>query len=350
MDYYASLFASKVSGGGGGGGSAVLINKNINANGTYNASSDNADGYKKVVVDVPNPSAGTLSITANDTYDVTDYASVEVDVPTGITPSGTKSITANGTYDVTTYESADVDVPVGWTSDGIAQNLEPNGAVTLSGSVSSIAKRAFMLKPITSISGSEVTFIDDSAFEGCSSLASVSFPSLVEIKAGVFRQCTSLQTLSLPSLTTLGIDNIRQCANLVSVSIPNAAKLPSNTFYDNGKMTSVDVSSVTETANGAFQQCYALEFLDFPMLTKIGASTFYNTRKLSTLVLRSQNVVTLDNVNAFTNTAITGYNSGSGTIYVPSSLISSYQTASNWSNIYGQGHVTFAAIEGSAYE
>lgn len=37
----------------GGGGSATLINKTIDANGVYNASSDNADGYKKVTVELP---------------------------------------------------------------------------------------------------------------------------------------------------------------------------------------------------------------------------------------------------------------------------------------------------------
>lgn len=41
------------SGGGGGGGSATLIEKSITTNGTYNASDDNADGYSKVMVNVP---------------------------------------------------------------------------------------------------------------------------------------------------------------------------------------------------------------------------------------------------------------------------------------------------------
>ena len=39
--------------GGGGGGEAVLVNKTVSANGTYNASADNADGYKQVTVSIP---------------------------------------------------------------------------------------------------------------------------------------------------------------------------------------------------------------------------------------------------------------------------------------------------------
>lgn len=43
--------------GGGGGSSATLITKEITANGTYNASSDSADGYSSVTVNVPTPAA-----------------------------------------------------------------------------------------------------------------------------------------------------------------------------------------------------------------------------------------------------------------------------------------------------
>lgn len=51
MSFYDILFAKKLS--GGGGGSATLIQKSITANGTYDASTDGADGYSSVDVNVP---------------------------------------------------------------------------------------------------------------------------------------------------------------------------------------------------------------------------------------------------------------------------------------------------------
>lgn len=53
---------------------------------------------------------GTKSITSNGTYDVTEYASAEVNI-SGITPTGTLEVTKNGTYDVTEYASAEINVP-----------------------------------------------------------------------------------------------------------------------------------------------------------------------------------------------------------------------------------------------
>lgn len=48
--------------GGGGGGSATLITKTITENGTYNASSDSADGYSSVTVNVPTPAAVAMNV------------------------------------------------------------------------------------------------------------------------------------------------------------------------------------------------------------------------------------------------------------------------------------------------
>lgn len=54
---------------------------------------------------------GVENITTNGEHDVAWKTKVNVNVPTGITPSGTKSITENGTYDVTQFAQAEVNVP-----------------------------------------------------------------------------------------------------------------------------------------------------------------------------------------------------------------------------------------------
>ena len=86
----------KLASGGGGSTPATLIEKNISANGTYNASSDIADGYSKVVVSVsPNLQNKSITIEENSSiiiqkdsnYDGLGTVSVTVDVPTP-TPTG----------------------------------------------------------------------------------------------------------------------------------------------------------------------------------------------------------------------------------------------------------------------
>lgn len=89
------------SGGGGGGGEAVLVNKTISANGTYLPSADSADGYKKVVVNVPAPTLTTKTITANGTYAAADdnadgYSSVTVNAPTGAQLIASGTFTGDG--------------------------------------------------------------------------------------------------------------------------------------------------------------------------------------------------------------------------------------------------------------
>ena len=86
---------------GGGGGSATLIEKTITANGEYNASSDNADGYSQVNVNVPN------TYTAEDEGKVVDNGAL---VAQTAMPS---EVTENGTIDTTLYNSVNVNVPSG---------------------------------------------------------------------------------------------------------------------------------------------------------------------------------------------------------------------------------------------
>lgn len=61
--------------------------KSITANGTYTAQSDNLNGYSSVTVNVPSSASGTLNITQNGVYDVSQYASADVSVSGGGAPS-----------------------------------------------------------------------------------------------------------------------------------------------------------------------------------------------------------------------------------------------------------------------
>lgn len=97
-----------------GGAEAVIVSKNITANGTYNASSDNADGYDPVTVNVPSKTIVSKSITTNGTYNASSdnadgYNPVTVSVPGPTIVS--KNITANGTYNASS-DSADGYNPV----------------------------------------------------------------------------------------------------------------------------------------------------------------------------------------------------------------------------------------------
>ncbi len=69
-----------------------------------------------------------------------------------------------------------------------------------------------------------VTAIGDSAFYGCSSLASIEIPSSVtSIGSNAFYKCSSLTSIEIPSsVTSIGEWAFARCSNLTSVEIPSS--------------------------------------------------------------------------------------------------------------------------------
>jgi hypothetical protein len=95
-----------------------------------------------------------------------------------------------------------------------------------------------------------------------------------------------------------------------------------------------------------FWKCISLEFIDLPQtIATIAIFGFEMCSALKTIVIRRTSICNLASANAFNGTPFR--NGQGGTVYVPQTLISSYQNGTNWSALES---VTFLPIEGSPYE
>ena len=157
----------------------------------------------------------------NDYYSYDEYAG-EVIIPSTVTYNGT-------TYSVTSIGI--------WAFDGCSSLT----SVTIPNSVTSIGDYAFEdCSSLTSVTiGNSVTSIGDHAFYDCSSLTSITIPnSVTNIGDYAFSWCTSLTSVTIPnSVTSIGDDAFYACSSLTTITIPN---------------------SVTSIGDGAFYHCSSL--------------------------------------------------------------------------------------------
>lgn len=149
----------------------------------------------------------------------------------------------------------------------------------------------------------------------------------------------SIERFEDNEIKEIGLYGLSHCSNLTTVIVPNIEIFGTYSLTFNRSLRQVYAPQLKEAGTGCFYECSSLEALDFTSLNKIVNQTFKNCTILKSLIIRNTEAVcVLVGINSFEETPIAN---GTGFIYVPSSLLSAYQTATNWSVYASQ----FRALE-----
>lgn len=251
------------------------------------------------------------------------------------------SVTENGTYTPSSGHAFS-EVTVNVSGGGGGGHEDEDGIIdrTISGTyinnrATKIGKYAFYIcSSLTAVSFSLCTTIGSSAFYLCNNLAAVSFPLCTTINGSAFYGCSSLSAASFPLCTTIYETVFYGCNNLTTISFPACTYLSNNAFYMCSKLTVANFPVCSQINSSAFQGCSVMTTVSFPECTRIFQSVFRACTKLLSAYFLGSSVPTLSNSNAFISTPIAGYTASTGgvvgSIYVKASLLTAFQSATNW--------------------
>ena len=250
-----------------------------------------------------------------------------------------------------------------WTQDGFADAIEE------------IQSGGYTLEQISSPKFLAMT-TQNVVFTGTSLQPGI-FAGNTYIKTFVGNNIINLSSDMWPDGYSNPTKQFRNCSNLESVSIPLVTNFnrTDNIFENCTALKNVNITwgNVTNLATSFFSNCPALELytLVMPKLNSnvwghcfkgvtnlttfdgyygaAGNQSIYNNSfentSISIIILRrTAGIISLGNINAFNGTPFASNGVG-GTLYVPSALISTYQSATNWATILGYTNNSIKSIE-----
>ena len=161
------------------------------------------------------------------------------------------------------------------------------------------------------------------AFINCFGLSQIVAPNLTSVGNEVFEDCSSISEINLSEVTYIGSQAFFDCINLRSINIPKCLNISGYAFARCYLLSQISLPECNTISDNAFYFCSNLTHLELPMCSYLGYQVFYACSSLSRVTLGYSSVVKLKSSNAFSYT--------SALIYVPSSLVSAYKSASEWS-------------------
>ena len=181
--------------------------------------------------------------------------------------------------------------------------------------------KCFDLKKVD-MSASNVTKLNNSTFDSCSSLKKVILPKNLEsIGEAAFSKCRVIEEIDLPeSIKYIGEEAFNGCFSLKQIKLPNIERIEREAFCNCYNLKNVDFPStlcyigdsafehceglkkidlsntkIELISNGAFSYCTSLEEIKLPdTLEKIGECAFSRCNSMSNIIL-PKNLKIIDN-------------------------------------------------------
>ena len=173
------------------------------------------------------------------------------------------------------------------------------------------------------------TSIGNNAFSGFTGIQFARIPNTVlSIGNNAFRNCSAMTECQIPyGTTSIGNNAFNNCISLMYVDIPSTVTSIGESAYANClnfQYVSIP-SSITSIPNDCFFNCDGLSDIELPSsITSIGGYAFGNCSGLYSVTVLATTPPTLG-VYAFDGTNI------DLKIYVPSTAVNTYKSATNWS-------------------
>lgn len=281
---------------------------------------------------VPSTSSATRIL-----YDSSNISSIEIDGTTlnSVTTSYTFSTTGTNTVKYTLTDNTSI-------SDSTFMGCSRLTCVTIPRSVTSIGintlSNCSMLESITVASDNTsydsrdncnaiIETASNTLIVGCKN--TIIPNSVTSIGGGAFNGSSSLTTITIPnSVTSISDAAFAGCSGMTSLTIGNSVtSIGGSAFWDCSGLTSVTIpNSVTSIGDQAFYRCTGLQSVTIGnSVTSIGANAFNSCSNLRNLIIQATTPPTL-------GSGALGDTNGSLAIKVPSASVNAYKAASGWSS------------------